>query len=31
MGVPWLNGYEGSKPVRIGSNAAQRSVDVYGE
>jgi GH15 family glucan-1,4-alpha-glucosidase len=30
--VPWLNGYENSKPVRIG-NAASRQfqIDVYGE
>jgi GH15 family glucan-1,4-alpha-glucosidase len=30
--VPWLPGYENSKPVRIGNGAiAQRQLDVYGE
>jgi GH15 family glucan-1,4-alpha-glucosidase len=30
--VPWLGGYEGSKPVRIGNAAAgQLQIDVFGE
>jgi GH15 family glucan-1,4-alpha-glucosidase len=30
--VPWLSGYEGSKPVRIGNAASnQLQIDVFGE
>jgi GH15 family glucan-1,4-alpha-glucosidase len=30
--IPWLGGYEGSKPVRAGNGAAQQvQIDVYGE
>jgi GH15 family glucan-1,4-alpha-glucosidase len=31
-GVPWLGGYENSKPVRIGNAAAdQLQLDIFGE
>ena len=30
--VPWLPGYEGSRPVRIGNDAAhQIQLDIFGE
>lgn len=32
MEVPWLSGYEGSKPVRIGNGAVKQvQFDIYGE
>jgi GH15 family glucan-1,4-alpha-glucosidase len=30
--IPWLSGYEGSKPVRIGNAASEQlQIDVFGE